>query len=252
MIKKAICFLVFILVLFQGSFAALPEKDRIDRGRTEGAALTRKDIRMGGLNFSDALKILYGSPEENFGPVYVAHIIKAPVSYNSTEYNKKHRSLAYRGKAPAQTIYYVKKIIKMDVSPIILKYSKKYKVDPHLIKSVIWAESGFKTYVVSPYGAGGLMQLMPSTAGFLGARNCFNPEDNIAAGTKYLKMLYDKFKSTELVLAAYNAGPGNVKNYGGIPPFKETREYVYKVLNYYQKSKKSQACLPFSLSPVTP
>jgi hypothetical protein len=118
--------------------------------------------------------------------------------------------------------------------PIINKASKKHDVDPAIVKAVIMAESSYNPRAVSPKGAVGLMQLMPSTAESLGVANSFNPEQNIQGGTKYLKELIDKFDGDiKLALAAYNAGPAHVKKHNGVPPFKDTVYYVYKVYHYY-------------------
>lgn len=111
--------------------------------------------------------------------------------------------------------------------------SKKYNVSVHLLKAIGKAESNFNPTAVSRSGAQGVMQLMPKTAKSLGVIDSFNPSENIMGGAKYIKELLDKYDGdTSLALAAYNAGMNNVKKYGGIPPFKETTNYVKKVLEY--------------------
>jgi hypothetical protein len=121
---------------------------------------------------------------------------------------------------------------------LIYKEAKKNDIRPELIAAVVQAESRFKPTARSGAGAVGLMQLVPRTGRWMGARDLTNPAQNIAAGAKYLKYLNERFDGNETkVIAAYNAGEGNVKRFGGVPPFRETRSYVKKVRNYEQEYK---------------
>ena len=111
----------------------------------------------------------------------------------------------------------------------IVYAADSYGVEPALVKAVIHAESYFDPKAISRAGAQGLMQLMPQTAGYLKVHDPFNARQNILGGTRFLAYLQDKFDRLDHVLAAYNAGEGNVRRHGGIPPFPETQQYVLKV-----------------------
>jgi soluble lytic murein transglycosylase-like protein len=114
--------------------------------------------------------------------------------------------------------------------------ARRHNIDPQLVKAVIKAESNWNPNAVSPKGAQGLMQLMPSTASIMGVSNPFNPEDNIDGGIRYLKYLLQKFNGNlTLALAAYNAGPKLVERIKSVPPIPETVMYVKRVINYYSK-----------------
>ena len=124
----------------------------------------------------------------------------------------------------------------LDISPIILDEAKKNNIDPVLVMTVIKFESGFNPYAVSPVGACGLMQLMPDTARSLGVTDVFSPYQNIAGGALYIRRQLDAFgNNVAFALAAYNAGPGAVSAYGGIPPYTETINYVNMILADYAK-----------------
>ena len=112
---------------------------------------------------------------------------------------------------------------------IIYREARKNGLAPELVAAIVQTESDFRPRLVSHKSAQGLMQIIPDTARFLGVKNPFDPEQNIAAGTRYYRYLLDRFDNETIALAAYNAGEGNVARFGGIPPFRETRNYVVKV-----------------------
>ena len=118
---------------------------------------------------------------------------------------------------------------------IIKQAAQQHGVSEGLIKAVMHTESGFNVNAHSPVGAQGLMQLMPATARRFNVSNAYDPQQNIFAGAKYLGWLLKRFNgNTQMALAAYNAGEGNVDKYGGIPPFRETQDYVRRVTSRYQ------------------
>lgn len=128
-----------------------------------------------------------------------------------------------------------KRVTTAEINAIVKEAATRYGVDEKLIHAIIKMESNYNPNAVSRAGAVGLMQLMPATARSVGVTDPFDIRQNIFGGTAYFsKMLKSHQGDIKLALAAYNAGPGNVKKYGGIPPFKETQNYIRKVLNYYQ------------------
>jgi soluble lytic murein transglycosylase-like protein len=117
---------------------------------------------------------------------------------------------------------------------LIYNVSRRYGVDPNLVKAVVRAESDYNPSAISRAGARGLMQLMPETARLMGVKDIHDPVDNVNGGTRHLSRLIKKYNGElPMALAAYNAGEGAVKRYGRIPPYKETQRYVKKVLKFY-------------------
>ncbi len=136
-----------------------------------------------------------------------------------------------------------------DYDPLIIKHAQRTGLDPDLVRRLTNQESRFKRGAVSPKGASGLMQLMPATAKSLGVKNIFDPDENIRGGTDYLKQQLDEFGDVPKALAAYNAGPGAVRKYGGVPPYKETQNYVKTIGGGYQGTGYAQGAKPQTAIP---
>ncbi|MGH2331097.1 lytic transglycosylase domain-containing protein [Thermoanaerobacter mathranii] len=131
-------------------------------------------------------------------------------------------------------------LLKTRYDSIFDEAGKETNIDPLFLKAVAYVESGLNPGATSPKGAAGIMQIMPETAQKLGVKNIYDPEENIKAGAKYLRMMSDMFNNNmELTLAAYNAGPQAVKQYNGIPPYEETQKFVQAVMNTYENLKKA-------------
>ncbi|MGZ5443380.1 MAG: lytic transglycosylase domain-containing protein [Thermoanaerobaculia bacterium] len=127
--------------------------------------------------------------------------------------------------------------VPLHLSSAIHDAARAHGVDPRLVAAVARRESAFDANAVSQKGACGVMQLMPATARYLGVQNVFDARENIFAGTRYLRTLLDTFNGDlDLVLAAYNAGPGAVEKHRGVPPYRETRAYVAAVRASYERS----------------
>ena len=159
----------------------------------------------------------------------VMHFTNAPTS----SVNEFKLFLREKGKS-APSWYYTRKY-----DDLITEAAERFGVSFPLVKAIIKAESDFDAKAVSKKGAMGLMQIMPQNFKLLGLKDPFDPTQNINAGTRYFKQLYDRFNGKlALSLAAYNAGPTAVDRYKTIPPYEETEEYVRRVLRYYYKYKK--------------
>ena len=129
----------------------------------------------------------------------------------------------------------------IDLDQVVREASSRNRLDPDFVSSVIMAESHFKTHAVSKKGALGLMQLMPATAAQLGVADPFDPKANVEAGTAHLSALLDRYNNDPIkALAAYNAGAHRVKQYNGVPPYRETRAYISKIVRDFNAKKRAQ------------
>jgi soluble lytic murein transglycosylase-like protein len=129
----------------------------------------------------------------------------------------------------------------IDLDQVVREASDRNRLDPDFVSSVIMAESNFKTHAVSKKGALGLMQLMPSTAAELGVADPFDPRANVEAGAAHLSALLDRYNNDPIkALAAYNAGAHRVKQYNGVPPYRETRAYINKIVRDFNAKKRAQ------------
>ena len=129
----------------------------------------------------------------------------------------------------------------IDLDQVVLEASSRNRLDPDFVRSVIMAESNFKAHAVSKKGALGLMQLMPATAAQLGVADPFDPRANVEAGTAHLSALLDRYHNDPLkALAAYNAGAHRVKQYNGVPPYRETRAYINQIVRDFNARKRAQ------------
>lgn len=141
----------------------------------------------------------------------------------------------------------------VSLDEIFNEAAEKYNVPVNLLKAIGKQESSFKSDAVSRCGAQGIMQLMPRTAASLGVTDSFDPKQNIMGGAKYISQLLDKYDGdASLALAAYNAGSNNVAKYGGIPPFKETQNYVKKVMGYMQEGVSAKGTVTVKSSVTAP
>jgi hypothetical protein len=191
--------------------------------------LTRLYVNADGSSFVDVPT----AEIEHFEPAPPEPVDDPPSGNNAKTRTLKPTSNAKVGSFPSRPV--------SDLSQVINEASGRYRLDPDLVNSVIKAESDFKVRAVSPKGAQGLMQLMPGTAAQLGVPNAFDPQSNVDGGTRYLRELLERY-NFDLVkaLAAYNAGPQRVEQFGGVPPYYETRAYVARIVKDFNKKKIAQ------------
>lgn len=161
-------------------------------------------------------------------------LVAAALAANGVHPATDPDGIPYAGAAPNAP----SPVASAEIDRLVSANSATWNVDPALIKAIIANESGFNANATSNAGAQGLMQLMPGTAAGLGVTDAYDPAQNVWGGTRYMRGLLDRFGgNTELAVAAYNAGPGAVEKYSGVPPYAETQNYVQNVLASYEKYK---------------
>ena len=195
--------------------------------------MNRNRIKYMGITICFVLALLFTANKAAYGDIYryidengVMHFTNTPTASN------KNYKLFLREKPKVNPRYSTKKY-----DDIIANAARQYNVAFPLLKAIIKAESGFNPRAVSKKGAKGLMQIMPENFQLLGIKDPFDPSQNIHAGARYFKQMYDRFGKLALSLAAYNAGPKAVEHYKTVPPYEETEEYVKRVLKFYHSYK---------------
>ena len=174
-------------------------------------------------------------PRVDYG--YAPHSSNTNWAFSTYDASKRQpRLVRYFGWHRDETGREMQGWYEVDLNPLILAASKAAGVDPLLVEIVMCHESNFNPYARSPVGAVGLMQLMPGTASGLGISDVYNVRDNIRGGAQYIAYQLARFNSVPLALAAYNAGPGAVLEYGGVPPYSETQNYVRMIYGEYQEA----------------
>jgi Rod binding domain-containing protein len=219
------------------------------RGTVNEGSLIRKN--MGENIFTEMLDGEYAKMSAESGALGLAALIqkeidrcegRSPASDgNASALSAGRRNRTSWSYAPADSAALIEKV-RGKWESLISEISERYGVDKDLVTAVIARESAGNPHAISPKGAKGLMQLMDGTARDMGVASSFSPIENITGGVKYLKGMLETFNGDEsLALASYNAGPGAVKRYNGIPPYRETREYVRAVLALKAKSAEADS-----------
>ena len=184
------------------------------------------------------------SPSAVFTEVQVYGYVRPTGQISLTSVPINERVAAVRRKAR----YHIG-VADLELEQAVSRAAQRHHVQPALLLAVMKAESSFNPTVVSKAGAVGLMQLIPETAIRHGVRNLYDTNENVIGGAKHLRYLLDRFNGNiRLALAAYNAGERKVDRYGQIPPYKETQDYVKKVLVYYRSYKKDGWIMPIVMT----
>ena len=161
-------------------------------------------------------------------------------SFDESGYRGGRRMVTSYQKVTDENGQVVRRPVMVDIGALIEREAKKNGIDPLIVELIVQQESNFDPYATSRSGAQGLMQLMPGTAAMLGCTDPYDAEQNVAAGTSYFATQLRRFQDLGQALAAYNAGPGAVANFGGVPPYAETQNYVALICGRYnQRRKKS-------------
>jgi len=214
-------------------WAILPTGDPRERalsirpGRSRFRAVGRRRVAVAAL----LLGLTLGAPAKAGGPIYSFVGPDGVIHFTDTPRDARYRKLPDPkpgGRAGLRAPR------RWEYDGLIGLTAREHEVEPALIKAVIAAESNFDPEAVSRKGAQGLMQLMPVTATDLGVDDPLRPTENVRGGTRYLRLMLDRYGDLERAVAAYNAGPTAVDRYGGVPPYRETQDYVRRVLTYYR------------------
>lgn len=185
-------------------------------------------------NISSFEKVLQASSKSNFGTLLLDPKLKQVQADIVRQNPQVSMNNAIQEAAAIQASHPVQNASKSQILNVVSQISKKHGVDEKLVQALIKQESGFNPKAKSKAGAMGLMQLMPQTAKNMGVKDPYNTVQNVEGGVKYLKSMLNKYNGNViLALAAYNAGPGAVDKYDGVPPYKETQNYVKNILSNY-------------------
>ncbi|MBR0518820.1 lytic transglycosylase domain-containing protein [bacterium] len=209
-----LCLLIFVAPVFAEDLETVSGSVVVE----EMTKLGKESVYNGILNYNKSISV----PN-----IYMTQL---PKKYkNSNLANRKRRVLSSRGSLDrARDMSRLQEQDPLNISAIIEKCAEKYDVNPYIIRAIIQIESSYNPNALSYSGACGLMQLKPSTAKDMGIYDCWDPEKNIIAGTKYIKLMLKKFKNLDVALAAYNQGPGTVSRAGNKIPNATAKRYVEK------------------------